>query len=484
MLLALLLIPLAGIFGILPISNKTAQNASLIKRITLLTIILNFLLSILLWGQFDSIASQYQFVQEFNNFTFCHFHIGVDGISLYFVLLTSFLMPICLVSNWNNVKNNLKFFLSAFLLLEALLITFFLVLDLILFYVFFESVLIPLFLIISIYGGSEIRVRASFLLFLYTLTASLFMLLAIIVIYYNIGSTDFIMISLANINLDSQKLLWLAFFLSFAVKTPLIPLHIWLPRAHAEAPLAGSIILAGIILKISTYGFLRVLIPFLPDATNYFVPLVHTIAVVSLVYSSLATLRQTDIKCLVAYSSISHISIVVLGLFSNTILGIEGAILLSLAHGIISPAMFILVGGVIYERGHTRIIRYFRGLAVYMPVFSVLFFITTAFNMAVPLSLNWAGEFMSLAALFQRSPLVGGIAASSIVLSAAYSIFLFNRITFGAYSPYLTQFPDINRREFFLVFPLLALTLIFGIFPNIILNDIHVPVTQLLYTTA
>jgi NADH-ubiquinone oxidoreductase chain 4 len=486
MLTALLLIPLVGSFALLPIAEGSAANNSLMKRIALATSIVNFFVSIALWAEFDSSASQYQFVQEFNNLSFCHLHIGVDGISLYFVLLTAFLMPITLLSNWDSIKAasggaSIKPFLISFLVLETLLIAVFVVLDLMLFYIFFESVLIPLFLIVGIWGGSEARVRASFLLFLYTLAGSLFMLLAIMVIYYNVGSTDFTMISLSDISLDGQKLLWLALFLSMAVKTPLAPFHMWLPRAHAEAPLAGSIILAGLILKLATYGYLRILINFMPDATAYFSPLVQTIAVVTLIYSSLATVRQTDFKALVAYSSIGHMAVVVLGLFSNTIIGIEGAIALSIAHGVISPAMFILVGGVLYDRFHTRVIRYYRGVTVYMPVFSALFFVTTAFNMAVPLSLNWIGEFMSLAGIFQTSPLIGLLGASSIVLSACYSIYLYNRISFGAYSRYLSYTTDITRREFMLMLPLLFVALAFGIIPNVILGDLHVAVTQLLY---
>jgi NADH-ubiquinone oxidoreductase chain 4 len=309
------------------------------------------------------------------------------------------------------------------------------------------------------------------------------MLLAILVIYYNVGSTDFTVVSLSEVSLEGQKILWLAFFLSFRVKTPLRPFYMWLPRAHAEAPLAGSILLAGLFLKLRTYGYLRILIGFMPDATYYFSPLVQTIAVVTLVYSSLATLRQVDFKALVAYSSIGHMAIVVLGLFSNTIVGIEGAIALSIAHGVISPAMFTLVGGVLYDKFHTRIIKYYRGLTVYMPVFSLLFFLTTLCNMRVPLSLNWVGEALSLAGIFQRSPFIGILGASSIVLSACYSIFLFNRMSFGAYSQYLWSTSDVSRREFMLLLPLLLIAFIFGIMPNIIFTDLHVTVTQLLYTS-
>jgi NADH-ubiquinone oxidoreductase chain 4 len=483
MLSALLLIPIIGSLVLLPISEESKTGVTRMKQIALATSMVNFILSVVLWGEFDSSSVQYQFVQEFNSLSFCHLNIGIDGISLYFVLLTTFITPLCILANWDNIKFGMKYFLIAFLLMETLLIAVFVVLDLMLFYIFFESVLIPMFLVVGIWGGSVTRIRASFLLFLYTLGGSLFMLLAIMVIYYNIGSTDFTVVSLSEMSLSAQQILWLGFFLSFAVKTPLVPFHMWLPRAHAEAPLAGSILLAGLFLKLATYGYLRILIGFMPDATSYFSPLVQTIAIVTLVYSSLATLRQVDFKALVAYSSISHMAIVVLGLFSNTIVGIEGAIALSIAHGVISPAMFTLVGGVLYDRFHTRVIRYYRGLTVYMPVFAALFFVTTAFNMAVPLSLNWIGEALSLAGIFQKSPVIGLLGASSIVLSACYSIFLFNRLAFGAYSQYLSYTTDISRREYMVMLPLLLVTLIFGIMPNIIFTDLHVAVTELLYAT-
>lgn len=254
-----------------------------------------------------------------------------------------------------------------------------------------------------------------------------------------------------------------------------------LPRAHAEAPVGGSMLLASVFLKLATYGFLRILVGMMPDATSYFSPLVQTIAIITLIYSSLATLRQSDFKALVAYSSISHMAIVVLGVFSNTIIGIEGAIALSVAHGVVSPALFVLVGSVLYDIYHTRVIRYYRGLAVYMPLFSLIFFITTMCNMGVPLSLNWTGEVMSLAGTFQQSPIIGLLASSSIVLSACYSIFLFNRLAFGSFSKYLTYPKDMSRREFMLLAPMLIVAVVLGIMPNILLTDLHVSVTQLLY---
>ena len=482
MLTGLLLIPILGCLALLPINGDTAAGVERIKKVALSTSLITFVLSVIMWGEFDSSATQYQFVQEFNSLSFCHLNIGVDGISLYFVLLTTFMIPLCLLSNWDNISYGIKYYVIAFLLMETLLIAVFVVLDLMLFYIFYESVLIPMFLVVGIWGGSVTRIRASFLLFLYTLAGSLFMLLAIMVIYYNVGTTDFTVVSLSDLDAGGQKILWLAFFLSFAVKTPLVPFHMWLPRAHAEAPVGGSMLLASLLLKLATYGYLRILIGFMPDATSYFSPLVQTIAIITLIYSSLATLRQVDFKALVAYSSISHMAIVVLGLFSNTIVGIEGAIALSVAHGLISPAMFVLVGSVLYDRFHTRVIRYYRGLTVYMPVFSVLFFLTSCANMAVPLSLNWVGELMSLAGTLQRSPVIGVLGASSIVLSACYTIFLFNRLSFGSYSQYLSYTTDITRREFMLLFPMLFTAFLFGIMPNIILDDLHVSVTQLLYS--
>lgn len=481
MILLLLIIPLIGCLALLPITEGSTINNSRMKSIALATSLINFLVSIVLWAQFDSNTTQYQFVQEFNQLSFCHLNVGIDGISLYFVLLTTFITPICILSNWDDINKRLKYFLISFLVLETLQIAVFVVLDLLLFYVFFESVLIPLFLVVGIWGASEARIRASFLLFLYTLFGSLFMLLAIMVIYYNVGTTDLQLISLYEISLDSQKILWLAFFLSFAIKTPLVPFHIWLPRAHAEAPLAGSILLAAIILKLATYGYLRILLPIFPDATSYFSPLIQTIAVITLIYSSLATLRQVDLKAYIAYSSVAHMAVVVLGIFSNTIQGIEGAILLSIAHGFVSPALFICVGGILYNRYHTRIINYYRGMALFMPVFTIVFFIFTIFNTAIPLSLNWVGELLALSGTFQRSPVIAVLGATGIVLSACYSIWLYNRISYGQFSPYLKPTKDITRREFYLLLPLLIATLVFGLFPNIILDTLHTSVSTLLY---
>jgi proton-translocating NADH-quinone oxidoreductase chain M len=485
MLTLLLLIPLFGSLIILPMSN-TLENNRAMKKIALTTSLINFFISLFLWYEFDSSSAalgggQFQFVSEFNQLNFCHLNFGVDGISLYFVLLTTFVTPIALLSNYTNIHKNLKLFLISILVLETLQICAFVSLDLLLFYIFFESVLPILFIVIVIFGHGKDRFRSAFLFFLYTLAGSLPMLLSILVIYSYIGNTDFQLISLYDISLESQKFLWLGFFVAFAVKTPLYPFIIWLPKAHSDSPLAGSILLAATILKLATYGYLRVLINLLPDATNYFSPLVQTFAIISLIYASFSTIIQQDTKRLIAYSSVAHMAVVVLGLFSNNLVGIEGAILLAIAHGFVSPALFICVGGIIYERTGTRIINYIRGLVTYMPVFTILFFIFTLANTGIPLTLNFLGEQLSLIGIWQINPIIASLGATGIVLSACYSIFLYNRVSYGNYSPYLPPLKDINRREFYLLISLLIPTVIFGIYPNIILESLHTSVTALLF---
>jgi NADH-ubiquinone oxidoreductase chain 4 len=477
----LILIPLLGSLCLMPITENSKESQTKMKNIALSTSLINLFISIIIWAQFDSSTNQIQFVYEYSEISFCHLNLGIDGISLYFVLLTTFLTPIALLSNYKNITENIKTFLISFLILETLQICLFTVLDLFLFYIFFESVLPILFVVIIVYGSGKARIRSALLFFLYTFSGSLFMLLAILQIYSYIGSTDFQLISLYEISLDSQKILWLAFFLAFAVKTPLWPFTGWLYRAHADSPLAGSILLAGTILKFATYGYIRVLLSILPDASNYFGPLLQTIAIITLIYASLATIIQGDTKVLIAYSSIAHMSVVILGIFSNNLHGIEGAILLGLAHGFVSPALFICVGGVIYDRTGTRIISYIRGLATYMPVFTIFFFIFTLSNAGIPLSLNFLGEQLSLIGIWERSPIISALGATGIVFSGCYSIYLYNRISYGAYSPHLKPLKDITRREFILLFTLLIPTIVLGIFPNIILDSVHVSLTTLLF---
>lgn len=492
MLTLLLIVPILGSLIIIPMKEnnssavvslgkiKTNDN-KLMKNIALVSSIITFIISILIWIEFDSSVSQYQFVFEFNQLAFCEFKLGLDGVSLYFVLLTTFITPIALLSNYSNITNNLKYFLISILMLESLQILAFVSLDLLLFYIFFESVLPIIFILIVLFGHGEARFRSAFLLFLYTLGGSLFMLLAILMIYSYLGSTDFLLISSYDISLDTQKILWLGFFIALAIKTPLYPFTIWLPQAHSDSPLAGSIILAATILKLSTYGFIRILINFLPDASHYFCPMVQTIAIITLIYASFATIVQQDTKKLIAYSSITHMAVVVLGIFSNSIIGIEGAILLAIAHGFVSPALFIICGGIIYDRTGTRVIPYIRGLVHYMPISTILFLIFILANTGLPLTLNFIGEQMSLIGVWERSPLIAVLGASGIVLSACYSIFIYNRISYGSYSPHLKPIKDITRREFFLLVSLLLPVVILGIFPNFILESLHVSVTNLIY---
>jgi NADH-ubiquinone oxidoreductase chain 4 len=305
------------------------------------------------------------------------------------------------------------------------------------------------------------------------------MLLAILVIYFEVGSTDYQVLAVADISETRQRILWLGFFLSFAVKVPMIPFHIWLPEAHVEASLAGSIILAGILLKLAGYGFLRYSIGVFPDASVFFTPLVYSLSVISIIYSSFTTLRQIDLKKIIAYSSVGHMNIVNLGIFSNTIQGIEGSMILMLAHGIVSPALFISVV-ILYDRYHTRLLKYYRGMTQYMPVWSVLFFLFTLGNIAVPLTSNFVGEFMTFAGAFQQNPILTIFGALGMILSAGYAIWLYNRVAFGSYSVYLKSAGDLNRREFMLLLPFLVLMILMGIYPNIFLEPMHLAVSNLL----
>ncbi len=476
--------------------QSSKYNKKLIKQIALITSVFNFFISIIMWIQFDSSYAGYQFLTfplstSANNdlsMSFLQLNFGVDGISLYFILLTTFITPIAILASYNDIDKHLKFFLISILILETLQIAVFVALDLLLFYVFFESVLIPLFLMIGIWGASEARIRASFLFFLYTLFGSLWMLLAILKIYTQIGSTDFILLASSTIkgasgveiSFESQKILWIAFFIALAIKTPLFPLHGWLFRAHVEAPLAASMILAAIILKLATYAYLRILLTFLPDATQYFSPLVQSICIITLIYASLSALRTHDSKALVALSSVSHCAVIVLGLFSNTIIGIEGAILLSLAHGFVSPALFFCVGGCLYQRLHTRTLIYIRGITTYMPIFSVLFLFFILANASIPLTAGWVSEQLVLIGMFEKSPFIGSLGALSIFLTACYSLFLYNRIAFGDYSTFLRPIKDIDYREFIVLISLLIPTLILGIWPNLILDSLHLSVSYLI----
>ena len=484
LLLSLLITPLIAVIILSTniLSYLSNYSVKWIKIIGLGFSVINLIISEIIFIFFNFSSNQFQFVQESYEVGSFNLYLGLDGLSIYFVLLTCIIMPIALLSNWSSISENIKWYVVLILLLETLLLTVFLVLDILLFYVFFESILPPLFLLIGIFGSSN-RIRASFYLFLYTLLGSLFLLLSILSIYSIMGSTDFDALFKNNFNFYTQLFLFYGIFIAFAVKTPVIFLNIWLLKAHVESPLGGSIILAGIVLKLSLYGILRLILPVLPKASLYYTYIVYVIGVITIVYASISTLRTIDIKELIAYSSVSHAAVYLLGVFSNTIQGIEGGISLGLAHGFVSSGLFICVGGILYDRSSTRLITFYRGMAQLMPLFSILFFILCLSNAGTPLSLNFIGEFLSLYGTFERLPLLGAFASSSIVFSAAYTIYMFNRIAFGGkYSKFFNvNIPDLNKREFFILLILILLTVIFGIYPSPILDGLHYSVSTLIY---
>lgn len=480
-LIFLLLTPLAGIF-IVYITETYYKNTVFVKIIGLITTIINLIISLIIFIFFDYSSNQFQLVQEYHHVNLFDIYLGIDGLSIYFVLLTTIIMPIALLSNWKSISENVKSFVVIILLLETLLLAVFLVLDILLFYIFFESILPPLFILIGLYGSSN-KVRAGYYLFLYTLLGSLFLLLSILTMFSIMGTTDFDALSKTNFNYTTQLFLFYGIFIAFAVKTPTIFLNSWLLKAHVESPLSGSIILAGIVLKLSLYGILRLILPYLPKASINYTYIVFLIGVITIIYASLSTLRTIDIKELIAYSSVSHAAVYLLGVFSNTIQGIEGGITLGLAHGFVSSGLFICAGGVLYDRSSTRLITFYRGMTQLMPLFSILFFILCLGNCGVPLTLNFIGEFLSLYGTFERLPILGIFASTSIIFSAAYTIYMYNRIAFGGAFPrfFKKSIPDLNKREFYMLITLVAFTIILGIYPSTILDGIHYSTSTLIF---
>jgi proton-translocating NADH-quinone oxidoreductase chain M len=385
-----------------------------------------------------------------------------------------------LLVSWGTIKQNLKLYLISFLLLEFFLIGVFCVLDLLLFYIFFESVLIPMYLIIGFWGSRERKIRAAYFFFLYTLLGSVLMLLAVLYIYYQIGTTDFETLLTTSLTLKEQKILWLAFFASFATKVPMVPVHIWLPEAHVEAPTAGSVILAGILLKLGTYGFIRFLFPIFPEACFYFSPLVYSVAAVGIVYTSLTAIRQTDFKRIIAYTSVAHMNLVILGLFSFNSIGLEGAILQSLSHGFVASALFAVIG-VVYDRYHTRTVKYYGGLVHVMPLYIIIFLLFTMANIGLPGTGSFVGEFLILTGSYKTNTVITFIGATGMILGGCYSLWLFNRIAYGNLkTQYISQFIDLNKREFYIFLPLIVGTLVMGVYPKIFLNSIHMSINTLL----
>lgn len=486
LLFLLLLIPIIGIFVISMSTfydDLDKKKIRQFKIIALTTSIVNLFVSLIIFILFDFSSNQFQFVQEYHQISSFDIYLGIDGLSIYFILLTTIIIPISLLSNWTSITENIRSFLIIILLLETLLLAVFLVLDILLFYIFFESILPPLFILIGLYGSSN-KVRASFYLFLYTLLGSLFLLLSILTMSSIMGSTDFDALYKTNFNYLTQLFLFYGIFIAFAVKTPTIFLNTWLLKAHVESPLSGSIILAAIVLKLSLYGILRLILPLLPKASLDYTYIIYLIGVITIIYASFSTLRTIDVKELIAYSSVSHAAVYLLGVFSNTIQGIEGGIILGLAHGFVSSGLFICAGGILYDRSSTRLITFYRGITQIMPLFSILFFILSLGNCGVPLTLNFVGEFMSLYGIFERLPLLGIIASSSIVFSAGYTIFMFNRIAFGGSLSkwFQVSVQDLNKREFFILFTLCIFVVILGIYPVPILDGLHYSTTSLIYS--
>ena len=484
MLITLLLLPLLGVLLISTgISYDTRYvNIKRIKTIGLTVSILNLFVSLIVFILLDFSSNQFQFVQEHHEISSYDFYLGLDGLSIYFVMLTTIITPIALLSNWNSINENVRSFVIIILLLETLLLAVFLVLDILLFYIFFESILPPLFILIGLFGSSN-KVRASFYLFLYTLFGSLFLLLSILAMSSMMGTTDFDALYKTNFSYSTQLYIFYGIFIAFAVKTPTIFLNTWLLKAHVESPLSGSIILAAIVLKLSLYGIFRLILPLLPQASIEYTYIIYLIGVITIIYASFSTLRTIDVKELIAYSSVSHAAVYLIGVFSNTIQGIEGGIALGLAHGFVSSGLFICAGGVLYDRSGTRLINYYRGIAQVMPLFSILFFILSLGNCGVPLTLNFVGEFMSLYGVFERLPLLGVFASSSIVFSAAYTIYMFNRIAFGgSFSKFFdANISDVNKREFFILLTLVVFTVVLGIYPAPILDGLHYSVSSLIF---
>tara|TARA_X000001036_G_scaffold13607_1_gene11614 strand:+ start:4816 stop:6294 length:1479 start_codon:yes stop_codon:yes gene_type:complete len=474
----LIFLPLLSSFFIF-LSKDKKDNISSIY-ISLFSSIATFLLSLFLWYSLDSSKADFQFIEEKNWINnFIKFKLGIDGISILFIVLTTFITPICILSCINSIKNRVKEFLIAILVLETFMIGVFCSLDLVVFYLFFEAGLIPMFLIIGVWGGSK-RVYSAFKFFLFTLLGSVLMLVAIIVIYWLTGTTDITQIYEIKIPNEYQNLLWLAFFSSFAVKMPMWPVHTWLPDAHVEAPTAGSVILAAILLKMAGYGFLRFSIPLFPLASEFFTPLIYVLSIIAIIYTSLVALMQEDMKKLIAYSSVAHMGYVTLGIFTFTKQGIEGSIFQMISHGLISAALFLCVG-VLYDRLQSRSISTYGGLVSYLPKYSFLFLVFALASLGLPGTTGFLGEFLVLTGTFQKSYLAAMLATLGVVLGAAYILWLTKRVIFGVTNNSdIKTMSDINKSETIMLVTLAFFVVFFGFYPTPIMETFSVSVNSLI----
>lgn len=467
----LLILPLVGAAFILTLRGDDASVRSNARWAALAATIGTFLLSLVAWGRFDTGNASFQLVETHAWLTeSIRFKLGVDGFSMPFVILTAFLMPFCILASWDTIEHRTKEYFVAFLVLETTMIGVFVALDLVLFYLFFEAGLIPMFLIIGIWGGKR-RIYASFKFFLYTLLGSVLMLLAILAMYWSAGTTDIPTLLQHRFAADLQKWLWLGFFASFAVKMPMWPVHTWLPDAHVEAPTAGSVILAGILLKMGGYGFIRFSLPMFPDASAYFAPLVYALSIVAIIYTSLVALMQEDMKKLIAYSSVAHMGFVTMGLFTMTPQGVQGAMFQMVSHGLVSGALFLCVG-VIYDRMHTREIAAYGGLVNRMPLYAVAFMVFTMANVGLPGTSGFVGEFLSLLGAFRANAWVAFFATTGVILSAPYMLWLYSRVLYGPLEkPSLRTITDLNAREMAILAPLVLLVIYYGVAPGPILDS-------------
>ena len=475
-------LPLVGALFILAIRGDDAKVvANNARNVALLTSGATFIVSLLIYAGFDSSSAEFQ-LRETSPWllgTSIKYSMGVDGISMWFVLLSTFLTPLCILSSFGAVETRVKEYMVCFLVLETMMIGMFCALDLILFYIFFEGVLIPMFIIIGVWGGQR-RVYAAFKLFLYTLLGSVLMLVAMMAMYFEAHTTDIPTLMTHSFPVELQTWLWLAFFASFAVKVPMWPVHTWLPDAHVEAPTAGSVILAGVLLKMGAYGFLRFSMPMLPDASLSFTPLIYTLSIVAVVYTSLVALVQEDMKKLIAYSSIAHMGYVTAGIFSATTQGVEGAVFQMLSHGIVASALFLCVG-IVYDRMHTREIARYGGLVSRMPKYALVFMVFTMASVGLPGTSGFVGEFLVLMGLFQANTWVSFFAATGLVLGAAYMLYLYRRVVFGKLvREDLMGILDINAREVAIFVPLIVLVVWMGIHPATFLDPMHASVAKLI----
>ncbi len=477
---AIIFIPLIGALFIFIIRGNTKTVEKNSKYVAIFTSLVNFLITIFLWFSFDNSTANFQFVEEKNWMSgYISFQLGIDGISILFILLTTFITPICIFSGIQSIKFKIKEFLIAVLVMETLMLGVFCSLDLVIFYLFFEGGLIPMFLIIGIWGGPK-RVYSAFKFFLFTLLGSVLMLVAIISIYWISGTTNVIDLLDLQIDYKYQYLLWLAFFSSFAVKLPMWPVHTWLPDAHVEAPTAGSVILAAILLKMAGYGFLRFSLGLFPVASDYFTPLVFFLSVVAIIYTSLVALMQDDMKKLIAYSSVAHMGFVTIGIFSITKQGLEGSIIQMISHGLVSAALFLCVG-VLYDRYHSRMISSYGGLVNFMPKYAFVFMIFTLAALGLPGTSGFVGEFLVLVGAFQKSTLVAILASLGIILAAAYMLWLYRRVVFGKTSNQeIKGMVDLNKTEIYIFSSLVFLVIFFGIYPEPLFKTVNMSVDNLI----